>query len=293
MITRRCTQRQFLMRPDPETNNAFLYCLAEAAQRFDIRVLFTMANSNHHHTGIHDPNGNYPAFIEHFHKMFAKSQNCLRGRWENFWSSEQTSVVRLVDPEDVLRKMVYALANPVKDHLVERANQWPGFTALSAILHDRELRAQRPKYFFRDDGVMPPSVSIKFARPAGFEDLTHAQFVALLRDQIRVAEENAAHERAATGRRVLGRAAVLAQRWQDRPQSVEPRRELSPRVAAQNRWSREEALQRNRDFLDRYYPARDRFASGARDVVFPAGTWRLRGFATVRGDDPLDLALAS
>jgi hypothetical protein len=27
LITRRCCQRQFLLRPDPATNNAFLYCL--------------------------------------------------------------------------------------------------------------------------------------------------------------------------------------------------------------------------------------------------------------------------
>lgn len=87
MITRRCTQRQFLMRPDEETNNAFIYCLAVAAQRYGIRVIFTTAMSNHHHTGIEDPNGNYPAFLEHFHKLFAKCQNALRGRWENFWST--------------------------------------------------------------------------------------------------------------------------------------------------------------------------------------------------------------
>ena len=98
MITRRCTQRQFLMRPDRETNNAFIYCLAEAAARYRIEIIFTVAMSNHHHTGFHDPEGNYPAFLEHFHKFFAKCQNALRGRWENFWSSEQTSVVRLVDP---------------------------------------------------------------------------------------------------------------------------------------------------------------------------------------------------
>jgi triacylglycerol lipase len=36
MITRRCTQRQFLLRPDPATNNAFVYCLAVAAQRAGI-----------------------------------------------------------------------------------------------------------------------------------------------------------------------------------------------------------------------------------------------------------------
>src|SRR5215212_10204097 len=33
LITRRCTQRQFLLRPDRDTNNAFTYCLIEAAQR--------------------------------------------------------------------------------------------------------------------------------------------------------------------------------------------------------------------------------------------------------------------
>jgi hypothetical protein len=93
MITRRCTQRQFLMRPDPATNNAFVYCLAVAAEHAGVQVLFTSAQSNHHHTGIYDPKGTYPEFIEHFHKLFAKCMNSLRGRWENFWSSEQTSVV--------------------------------------------------------------------------------------------------------------------------------------------------------------------------------------------------------
>jgi len=51
MITRRCTQRQFLLRPDRETNNNFLYCLAEAASRFEIDVLLPSALSNHHLCG--------------------------------------------------------------------------------------------------------------------------------------------------------------------------------------------------------------------------------------------------
>jgi REP element-mobilizing transposase RayT len=48
MVTRRCTQRQLLLRPDEETNNAFLYCLAEAAQRFGVEILLTCAMSNHY-----------------------------------------------------------------------------------------------------------------------------------------------------------------------------------------------------------------------------------------------------
>src|SRR4029079_3449373 len=171
MITRRCTQRQFLMRPDRETNNAFIYCLAVAALRCRVRVLFTVAMSNHHHTGIEDPDGNYPEFLEHFHKLFAKCQNALHGHWENFWSSEQASVVRLVESDDVIDKMVYALSNPVKDGLVEKAHHWPGVTSLMATIHNKALIASRPRHFFREEGPMPDAISLSFARPQGFKDL--------------------------------------------------------------------------------------------------------------------------
>jgi len=67
-----------------------------------------------------------PEFLEWFYKMLAKHQNALRGRWENLWASEATSVVELVGPEVILSKMTYALTNPVKDGLIDRADQWPG-----------------------------------------------------------------------------------------------------------------------------------------------------------------------
>jgi len=272
MITRRCTQRQFLLRPDPEVNNAFLYCLAEAAARFQIWVLFTLASSNHHHTGIHDPHGNYPAFLEHFHKLLAKCGNAIRGRWENFWAAEQTSVVRLIEPQDVLDKMIYALTNPVKDHLVERAHHWPGVSSLRAILDDRPVTATRPRSFFRDDGPMPDAVTLKFRRPAGFEHLDHSAWRQLVEDSVARAEREAAEARRTRGGRVLGRATVLRQSWSDRPNSQEPRRGLSPRVAARSKWSRIEALLRNREFIDAYRRARDQLMRGVRDALFPAGS---------------------
>lgn len=278
MITRRCTQRQFLMRPDRETNNAFVYCLAVAAQRYRIRVIFTAAMSNHHHTGIEDPDGNYPAFLEHFHKLFAKCQNALRGRWENFWSSEQTSVVRLVDPSDVVDKMVYALTNPVKDKLVEKAHHWPGVSSLDALMHGKTLVASRPRHFFRDEGGMPDVVSLSISRPTAFKNLSQEEFAAMVDLRIRAIEESTAHERRLTGDRVAGRRAVLAQKWSARPMSREPRRQLDPRVAARSKWSRIEALLRDRAFRDAYIAARDSFVAGVRDAVFPAGTYWLRRF---------------
>jgi hypothetical protein len=57
--------------------------------------------------------------------MVAKSINALRGRWENFWATEQPNAVYLVGAEDRFDKLVYLLANPVADHLVERVSDWP------------------------------------------------------------------------------------------------------------------------------------------------------------------------
>jgi hypothetical protein len=53
---------------------------------------------------------------------------------------------------------------------------------------------------------------------------------------------------------------------------------MNPRVAARSKWSRIEALMRNRAFRDAYAAARASFAAGIRDVIFPAGTYWLRRF---------------
>ena len=42
MLTRRCAQRMFFMRPDDEINNAFLYCALEAALKFNIRLILAI-----------------------------------------------------------------------------------------------------------------------------------------------------------------------------------------------------------------------------------------------------------
>jgi putative transposase len=279
MITRRCTQRQFLLRPDPATNNAFIYCLAVAVQRSGVLPLFTAAESNHHHTGIHDPFGTYPDFLEHFHKLLAKCMNSLRGRWENFWSSEQTSVVRLVDPADVLDKMVYGLTNPCKDNLVARVTDWPGVNSFEAMLAGETLTATRPDHFFREDGPMPATVTLTFSRPPEFDGMSREEFAGMLRARVEAVEAEAEDRRRATGARVLGRQAILDQDWWDSPTSHEPRRELNPRVAAKDKWSRIEAVQRNKEFGNVYRRAFESFRKGIKDVLFPAGTYWLRRFA--------------
>jgi putative transposase len=283
MVTRRCTQRQFLLRPDRETNNAFVYCLAVAAERYPVDVLDFMQMPNHLHDGIFDRDGNAPAFYEHFHKLLARCVNAYRGRWENFFSSEQVCVVRLETRDDVINKLVYIATNPVKDDLVERVEDWPGASGYRALMTGEPLRATRPKHFFAEDGAMPAEVTLHLVIPPELGD--RDTLLAEVRERVAAVEAEQAVRRARTGKRVLGRYAVLRQSWRDSPTSREPRRTLRPTIAARSLWARLEAIQRKRDFVVAYRRARAAMLAGT-PIPFPFGTYALRRFMGVAVEAP-------
>lgn len=268
----------FLLRPELAVNQIFLYVLAEAAARFQIELILPSVQANHHHTIFYDRHGRVVEFMEHLHKFVARSVNALRGRWENLWASEPPCLLRLVDLEDVLDKLVYAATNPVKDGLVERVHHWPGVNGLSDLLNHRKQTVRRPRGFFREDGSMPAEVILELTIPKELGDAVEIR--RRLREGVAAVEESAAKARRETGARVMGRRAVLAQDWRDRPSTHEPRRGLRPRVAAHKKWTRLEALRRSHEFLVAYRDARERLLA-RRPAIFPPGTYWLRRFAGV------------
>jgi REP element-mobilizing transposase RayT len=281
MITRACTQQQFLLRPDEATTNAFIYCLAIAARMFGIIILYTLAESNHHHTVIFDPHGYVSAFVENFHKLVARSQNVLRGRWENFWAAEEPCITRLLDRQAVIEALIYAASNPVKDRLVERAHQWPGANAYSAFIHGRVMKATRPLHFFRNPGPMPKEVTLDLVIPPELGPAD--EVIREVREGVEAVENRVRLERQATGAGVLGRRRAMALSWKDSSTTVKPRRGLRPRFAGAIK-VRVEALARYRAFLHAYKRARIRWLDGL-DALFPKGTYWLSRFAFIRVDE--------
>ena len=278
LITRRCTHRQFLLRPDPETVNAFIYCLAIAAHRHEIDILDVIQMSNHLHDVIFDRHGNAPAFYADFHRLLAKCVNVIRCRWENFFSSEQTSVVRIETTVDLIDRLVYVATNPIKAGLVARVDDWPGVSGFRSLLSGKPLHATRPKYFFSEDGVMPDEVTLYMTWPAELSD--RDEVLAEVEARVAQVERDKAAELKRVGRRVLGRRAVIHQSWSGAPTTYEPRRQTQRTIAARCKWTLFEALQRKRDFIAGYRKARSALLSGI-PIPFPHGTYWLRRFAGV------------
>jgi hypothetical protein len=98
----------------------------------------------------------------------------------------------------------------------------------------------------------------------------------LLTERVHGVEAEPRARRVAEGKTVLGREAILEQSPFACPQSAEPHFGISPRIACKSKWTRIEALQRCKEFLDSYARAIKAWMLGATDVVFPAGTWMRR-----------------
>lgn len=275
LITRRCTQRQFLLRPSPLTNAIFFYCLALAAEKTGVLIHAVCVMSNHYHAVATDPFGRMPEFLEHLHKLVAKCVNASIGRWENLWSAEQPSLVKLVDDEDVLKRLVYTLTNPTESFLVERGKDWPGLITTPEMLLGAPLQIPRPDIFFRQEGPTPEVVTLRLTRPAIFQHLDDQAFALHLRKAVEHREAELRQKARSEGIAFLGVRRIRAQKHTDTPKSIEPRRNLKPRVAAANKWRRIEALRRLKSFVHDYREAWQRWKQGIRDVLFPSGTYAL------------------
>ena len=279
MVTRRCTQRNFLLKPKPLTSQIFLYCIAVAALKTGVQIHAVCVMSNHWHCLLTDPDGRVAEFYAWVHKYVSKAVNASYGRWENLWSSEKTSVVRLQKRKDVISKADYILSNPVAAGLVAKGTNWPG-VRLFRRSHSQVVK--RPAIFFRPDGKMPKEVDLNIVPPPQFGGIGAERFeeqVELLLER-REARIKAKMELA--GRSFLGARGVIQQPHEARPISFESRRELNPRVAGKSKWHRIEAIQRQQEFLLAYREAYKRWKAGVRNVLFPPGTYGLRVFAGVR-----------
>jgi REP element-mobilizing transposase RayT len=275
LVTRRCSERRFFLRPSQLTNEIFLYVLAVAAQRYHVLVHALCVLSNHAHLVVTDVDGRLPAFMQYLDSLVARAVNASLGRFEGFWASDGSySAVEPIDPSDVLAKTAYVLANPVAAGLVRRGAEWPGLWTAPEQIGTAKLTARRPKAFFDPKGYLPETVSLELSVPPGFASADAFRFA--LSAALRELEEKHQQEFAAQGRRFLSAARVLAQSPFSRPAPGEPRFGVKPRIAARDKWRRIEGLLRLKSFAHAYRQSQRTWRAGDREVVFPAGTYLLR-----------------
>jgi REP element-mobilizing transposase RayT len=274
LVTRRCSQREFLLTPSPVANGIFFYVLAVAAARFGVLVHAYCVLSNHCHLVVTDLEARLPAFEQYLDSLVARAMNASLGRSEAFWGDCTFSAVALLSPTDVVDKAAYVLANPVAAGLVRHGRDWPGLWSAPDLIGAGAIEVVRPDFFFRATGPMPAVASLELSVPAGF--VSADEFREQLTQALAAREHEASVSLRSENRTFLGAQRVLAQSPRTRPTTRPARRKLSPRIAGRDKWKRIEALGRLVEFRNAYRQALRAFRRGLKDVIFPAGTYWLR-----------------
>jgi putative transposase len=275
MITRRCTERMFVLGADDRSAEAFSYCLAEAAARFGILVHAAVVMSNHLHLIVTDVHGMLPRFSHLFFNQLAKATNARTGHTESvFARGDRYHGLELLSTDAIACKIAYLIGNPAKAGLVETRNKWPGFiTSVKDMLEYKVYHASvgdNPYLQARKDKVLP----LQITPPPSVTDI--AAFAANVTTQLDSLEEHYRKERQAGGRSVKGALAVRAEKWFRKPKSGVRLFQMNPALAERVKSIRVAAIVALKRFRAAYREALQAFRGGKRNVRFPAGTWWMR-----------------
>lgn len=272
MITRRVRQRMFLLRPSEETNNIIGYVVGVAADKYGIRMHAMKVLSNHWHGVSTDPHGNAVRFRQDCHSLIGRALNRLHDDEENLWNSSQTAVTECDEPDDVIGRIAYTMANSVEGGLVRYAHRWPG---VKHMWPHKPRTYKRPKCFFGTS--MPEEVTLEMHRPPGFDHLSDEELAEHVESAVHEREEFFRAEADREGRPFLGRAAILAQDRYGRPTTKgKPRKPHARRFAACSLERVAELVRQRRQWEAGYAEAMALWKTGKRDVVFPHGTYKMR-----------------
>lgn len=277
MVTRRAARRAKLLRPDPELNNLYAYCLAVLSEPLGILVHGVTVMANHHHIVLTDTRGNLPHFLQELHRTLALGIKVLR-KWEGaVWDSEKPSVVELRTDQALVEKIAYCMANPVAARTVPHAHQWPGLNVVPQQLGLLSWTALRPVIYFDETNPRWPAVAtLRLVMPPS--TMSDEVVRAAVASELLQLEAEVHREMKASGMRFLGPEKVLTQSPYTRAVSWEPLRERSPTFAVgrDRRDAFVEAVIVLREFRKAYREALHAWRNGLRQVLFPVGTWLMR-----------------
>lgn len=285
--TQGTVDRQFLFKPTEEVRNIIGSAAGRALKKYPVKLYFLDFNINHEHAGK-APLSNDPKHLENvvrfdqlFNSLVARGLNQLYGREGPLFAS-RSRIDEATDDKALEQQLFYAVTNPVKDGLVERAAHWNGVSSYHQLATgepdtyryfdwtawhkaSREKRKNRSA-FWRE-------VKVELTPLPAWEGMSPAKRQAHFRREVRRYEQSFREERERAGQGVLGPRRLAKVDPRDRPKRprVPSNQPVCHSSSPEGANEYKESL---RAYMERYRYSSDMWLRGAWEVEFPSGSIR-------------------
>lgn len=282
-IGSKCVDDQFLLTPTPALCTLVCLFLAKMQQLYDVKVVGVVFMGNHFHLLLMVYEDRLPDVMRDFKGGLAKAVNALLGRRGALWM-ERYDDDAVLDDAAAETALHYFHANPVRAHVVEKADDYVGVSSWRAYAEDRDeiTHTYLDERAWRDAGALEAlrglymrTVTVKIARPPSWDGLSASERrarVRALRASMREEERQAAAERRQSERSVVPQEEMLARDPRSRPSDPKPKRPKRKRASgADELVARFE--QAYRDMMPAYQLASLEFRETGTMPPFPEGTY--------------------
>ncbi|HSP20548.1 MAG TPA: transposase, partial [Myxococcaceae bacterium] len=278
-VTVRCLQGRLLLRPSKETNEVIGGVLSRAIRRTEVELFVFSFASNHLHLLVRAPRGNLPEFMQYLLGNISRKVGRVVG-WQGAFWERRYSAEPVLDEAALLERVRYILSHGVKEGLVRTCNEWPGLNSLPEMLGEPARTFSwfnwSQRWLVRSSTGVAHSFDRRFVEtetlsiaPLPLERLAKpARWRHFLARALRAIERQGRREH----RRVLGRAGVLDQDPQHRPER--PKRSRRPWCHAGSKKLRRQFMQAYEAFRAAFIAASTRWRAGDLSTVFPEGSYR-------------------
>ena len=221
-ITINMIQGRYLLRPDKRgrVNELVLGVVGRAQRLYSMSIVGISVLSSHAHLLVVPKDAKHMAtFMRHVGRNISDEIGRLHD-WPGKMLERRYRAIQVSDEEeDQISRLRYLLGAGVKEQLVERAIEWPGVHSARALTRDHPLRGwwfdrsreyaahRRGEHHGRYEYATEETI---FLDPLPcWRHLTAQEFRRRTKELIRDIEREAATERRATGKQLLGVEAVM------------------------------------------------------------------------------------
>jgi REP element-mobilizing transposase RayT len=274
---------QYLLTPTPDVCTLVYLFLAKMQELYDVEVVAVVFMGNHFHLLLLVRDARLPDVMRDFKGGLARGLNRLLGRRGALWM-ERYDDDAVLDDAAAETAIHYFHANPVRAHIVEKADDYVGVSSWKAYAED--LDALSHTYFderaWRRAGspeslraLYRKTITVKIGRPPSWDGISSSERrakVRALRANMCDEEKQAATERQRTESTVDSAEELVRRDPRSRPKEPKPKRAKRKRASGSDELVKRfhEAYQQ---MMPAYQAASLEFRTTGRLPPFPEGTY--------------------